>query len=830
MYRPETHYQSVDPSTRTLTSLPPLTSLSNNIPSWTRRSKSSAQSDESFSAYLQHPSSSSPALDRVLDGRYAAPVGMTNVSSTPTPLTRRMPSLDSIGYAQERNTPFHHHQRTPSLLEKAVNSATRGAFHRVPSWHESSPRDGIHLSRIEHMKPYASETRFRIGESLRSSSTSMSDELVGDQSVDLSTINFDQTGEDESGEADISQGSANSADSRKKRRRTDKREANILASVFEQSAFPDVRTREALARSLGMSIRAVSIWFQNRRQAMKKRATRFGGIDGIRGASVTVNGPNVSLDDASINEECAEDEYLEDDTTEEAIPTKSGLKRWFSLDEIAAHASFAGEGIAVNQKKICTKEEDDKSIEAQVQKRLSGCHEKKISAPILELVRKRSGNSLQRIASMPSLVMALDTVKVDKAPEPKTNTVKDLRDVLNDLVASRMAKKMRKSSQLTRSVSMNDARKPTMASKLADNVVDMPKPLDVLSSAPMGKPLQEKGGVDEATIWQRMQSSSSGLSSETTPESDKENRDTSKKDGEDEDEEKTLRRIAQKRALRQQFKRQQSLSKEGLEYLQQADARIALQQKQDAVKERPPLAPLSSEIKSTPNIRSALARVASLDFEAGRDRSKAVERIAMMDVANSLKDRIRQHNKSRLALQKHSRRSTENHKVNRLQGKVHSHASHKSLTSAMQSRPFRPANSMPTLMRSVSDVGQESVREGKHSSRETSASLGSSEDWTDSWTREAKRKVSEVVQGHDDSGFFGSDEGENENVDPKKRKLTEKAVNIANVNRSPFKSIQPLRQRASSAGDHVRSSSPVKRGDDRDRLAAETLLAFGSHS
>lgn len=816
MYRPETHYQTVDPSTRTLTSLPPLSTLSNNIPSWTRRSKSSAQSDESFSAYLQHPSSSSPALDRVLDGRFAAQTGMANVTSTPTPLTRRIPSLDSIGYAQERNTPFRH-QRTPSLLEKAVGSATRGAFHRVPSWHESSPRDGIHLSRIEHMKPYASETRFRIGESLRSSSTSMSDELVGDQSVDLSAINFEQTGEDESGEADISQGSANSAESRKKRRRTDKREANILASVFEQSAFPDVETREALAKSLGMTIRAVSIWFQNRRQAMKKRATRFGGIDGIRGASVTVNGPNVSLDDVSMNEESVEDEYLDDDdAAEEQIPAKGGLKRWFSLDEIAADASFYGKGVAVNQKKNC-EEEADKSIEAQVQKRLSGSHEQKISAPILDLVRKRSGSSLQRIASMPSLAIALDTVTVEKAQEPKTNVIKDLRDVLNDLVASRMANKVQKSSQLTRSVSMNDARKPT--AKLAENVVDMPKPLDVLSSAPMGKPLLDKDRLEEDTIWQRMHSSSSGLSSETTPESDKENRDNTKKDGEDEDEEKTLRRIAQKRALRQQFKRQQSLSKEGLEYFQQADARIALQQKQDAVKARPPLAPLSA---SAPKIRSALARVASLDFEAGRDRSKAVERIAMMDIANSLKDRIRQHNKSRLALQKHNRRSIENQNVQRTRSSL-SNRTHKGL----EARPFRPANSMPTLMRSVSDIEQEIVKEGKASSRETSASLGSSEDWTDNWTREAKRKVAEVVQVHDDSGFFGSDEGEDENVDPKRRKVTEKAINPS---RLPFKSIQPLRQRAASAGDHLQSSSPVKRGEDRDRLAAETLLAFGSHS
>lgn len=437
---------------------------------------------------------------------------------------------------------------------------------------------------------------------------------------------------------------------------------------------------------------------------------------------------------------------------------------------------------------------------------------------------------------MPSLAMALQPATSEKPEERKTNAIKDLREVLSDLVASRMANKMRKQSNLTRSVSMNDARKLSNAPEPAEHPVKVqdvnpPKPLDLLSSAPMGQTLQEKGKVDDAaTIWQRMQSSSSGLSSETTPESDKENRDSIKKDNEDEDEdeEKTLRRIAQKRALRQKLKRQESLSKEGLEYLQQADARIALQQKQDIVKSRPPLAPISKEAMQAPQNRSAFARVTSLDFEAGRDRSKAVERVAMIDVANSLRDRIRQHNKSRFATKKQS------HSLDRtrssLPSKTKNQFSHGSL---LQARPFKPTNSMPTLMRSVSDGGKENVQDGKISSRETSASLGSSEDWTDKWTYEAKRKAGlegeEVALGHDDSGFFGSDEGADKSGDlsTKRRKLMEKSTNST---RSPFKTIQPMRQRATSAGNHSQILSPTKRGDDRDRLAAETLLAFGTHS
>lgn len=63
---------------------------------------------------------------------------------------------------------------------------------------------------------------------------------------------------------------------KKRRRRTKKEEAEVLASIYAQTAFPDSNMRAQLASQLGMTSRAVSIWFQNRRQAERKRASRFG--------------------------------------------------------------------------------------------------------------------------------------------------------------------------------------------------------------------------------------------------------------------------------------------------------------------------------------------------------------------------------------------------------------------------------------------------------------------------------------------------------------------------------------------------------------------------
>lgn len=62
---------------------------------------------------------------------------------------------------------------------------------------------------------------------------------------------------------------------KKRRRRTRPHEVNILMSAYVRNAFPSENKRSELARMVGMSTRAVSVWFQNRRQAEKKRSQRY---------------------------------------------------------------------------------------------------------------------------------------------------------------------------------------------------------------------------------------------------------------------------------------------------------------------------------------------------------------------------------------------------------------------------------------------------------------------------------------------------------------------------------------------------------------------------
>ncbi|KAN0066074.1 hypothetical protein ACQY0O_000167 [Thecaphora frezii] len=72
----------------------------------------------------------------------------------------------------------------------------------------------------------------------------------------------------------------------RRRRRTRPDEANVLATAYAENAFPDQETRQRLADQVGMTVRAVSVWFQNRRQAEKKRSGRYGG-SGIVGGGVS---------------------------------------------------------------------------------------------------------------------------------------------------------------------------------------------------------------------------------------------------------------------------------------------------------------------------------------------------------------------------------------------------------------------------------------------------------------------------------------------------------------------------------------------------------------
>ncbi|KAF9087314.1 hypothetical protein BGX23_008213 [Mortierella sp. AD031] len=66
---------------------------------------------------------------------------------------------------------------------------------------------------------------------------------------------------------------------RKRRRRTNREELEILEDAFAKNLLPDAATRQELGERLGMSVRAVQIWFQNRRQMLRKKSIS-GGIGG----------------------------------------------------------------------------------------------------------------------------------------------------------------------------------------------------------------------------------------------------------------------------------------------------------------------------------------------------------------------------------------------------------------------------------------------------------------------------------------------------------------------------------------------------------------------
>ncbi|KAF9899660.1 hypothetical protein EC991_008515 [Linnemannia zychae] len=72
---------------------------------------------------------------------------------------------------------------------------------------------------------------------------------------------------------------------RKRRRRTNREELEILEDAFAKNLLPDAATRQELGERLGMSVRAVQIWFQNRRQTLRKKSVSGGGADGAHHGS-----------------------------------------------------------------------------------------------------------------------------------------------------------------------------------------------------------------------------------------------------------------------------------------------------------------------------------------------------------------------------------------------------------------------------------------------------------------------------------------------------------------------------------------------------------------
>jgi hypothetical protein len=67
-----------------------------------------------------------------------------------------------------------------------------------------------------------------------------------------------------------------------KRRRATAAQLQVLQSVLEKTFFPSTELRNQLAKQLGMTPRAVQIWFQNKRQGWKIKCKQDQQLEEIR--------------------------------------------------------------------------------------------------------------------------------------------------------------------------------------------------------------------------------------------------------------------------------------------------------------------------------------------------------------------------------------------------------------------------------------------------------------------------------------------------------------------------------------------------------------------
>lgn len=629
---------------------------------------------------------------------------------------------------------------------------------------------------------------------------------------------------------------------------------------------------------------------------MKKRASRFGGVEGVNGPTVTAT----SMQVLDVSRSQATQSEARELGTER-------LKRWMSLDGIAS--------VECKRAAPTAKPQKPKEVEQHLSSNQNQAGKSLSSAPILEFIcRQRAQHQLSRMVSMPSLASLLSTKEGSRGK-------KDLRDLLpskesqvrpelhrSTSTCSLVVHQQEQSKELPSpktqgrerclSLQMNDNGRAAVGNPLV-----LLQPLGqegkctvtegkVSFPAILGEILHKRGlGQLEKTqnIWQRMQSSSSSSDAHLgSSDSNKENREPGERskrrnNGEEEDEERTLRLIAGKRAARDLAKKEKKLSEKGKRYVLEADARVALQQRKrssfssNSVVRKLDKSTSASHRKWDRAVsdahllyknRTTLARVPSLDMTAGRDRSKDDERPPLRSLfemrlakrshpGNAIQDENIAPNsttESRSSLQHQKKRSRYSASTDlHSQVKLSSQGNHNAIPFTTRRpdhellRRFAPSQSLPTAALSLlsSRLGGGNMSFGSNSARESSARLdgaqvlpssqessdNGSDDWLEAWAHEKTtgarnggaqtanvlRDRSTILNTqvipkqptarHDDSGFFGgSDSGGEQEGD---EMLIKKAI-----------------QRSKLISQS--SPSPSKRGDERDRLAAETLLGLGS--
>lgn len=614
---------------------------------------------------------------------------------------------------------------------------------------------------------------------------------------------------------------------------------------------------------------------------MKKRASRFGGVEGVNGPTVTaatMQVLGVGLKSTSPHREARD-------------LSSERLKRWMSLDEVALMDRT--ESIPADTGKLF----DIASLAC------ADVAESKLSnAPILDFICKQRGqHQLSRMASMPSLASLLLS-KEDGVKQ------KDLRDLLpsNECIVAPSHHRRSSASSPSLLAAQRVEEQPLVKHALrercfslqtdSDGRAAVGSPLDPLSAldiitrrdnypALMSK-MMSKGGRKESShmesIWQRMQSSSTS-SDVHSGSSDKENcdpADTTRREDGEEDEERTLRLIAGKRAAREMAKKEKRLSEEGRRYVEEADARVALQQRKRASFPNNFMLPAKfdkslkagqyrkwnramSDAQMMRRSTVALTRVPSLDLTAGRDRSKddgrptfrsvSEMRVAKRPFPSGTHQDGDRHTSStlqaRLSLQQQKKRSRHSHSTS---VELHSQARVSHPRTPLGSRRpdqtllrrFASSSSLPTpalslLSSRLGQTGSFPIIPG--SGRESSARLdgaqpmsssqesseNGSDDWVEAWAQDKTSGISNAANvlrdrsnmlnsmvksklpptRHDDSGFFGSESGGDLDEELHLGRVAKRRLLVQ------------------------ASSSPSKRGgDDRDRLAAETLLGLGSRA